>query len=63
MAANNSRIPNLKAPAQTRAIITGAIATAVGVVAVVPFYNMVIAPNARRIKTAITNSGFLPNGQ
>ena len=59
--AKDSRIPNLKTPAQSRAIITGAIATAVGVVVVVPIYNKLLAPAANMAIAKVRAAGFLPS--
>lgn len=61
MAANKSRIPNFKAPSTSRAIISGAVATAVGVVVVVPVYNMVLAPAAKSLIGKVRAAGFLPS--
>lgn len=58
--ANTKRIPDLKTPANSRAIITGAVATAIGVVVVVPFYNMVLAPLGKMAIDKVRSAGFLP---
>ena len=59
--ANTKRIPDLKTPANSRAIITGAVSTAIGVVVVVPFYNKVLAPLATKAIDKVRAAGFLPS--
>lgn len=53
-------IPDFTSPVTKRAIITGAVATALGVVVVVPVYNKVIAPAFRTITDQVRAAGFLP---
>ena len=58
---NMSRIPNFKTPAQSRAIITGMVATTLGVAIGVPVYNKFIAPLSRKAVESIKAAGFLPS--
>lgn len=59
--ANNSRLPNFKSAATSRAIVTGMVGTALGVVVVVPVYNKFLAPLTNKVINEIKNAGFLPS--
>ena len=55
-----SAIPNFRDVRTKRALITGAIATGLGVIVVVPLYNKVLAPAVTSVTNQIKAAGFLP---
>lgn len=55
-----SILPNFGNVQTKRAVITTAVGAAIGVGALIPVYNMVIAPVIGRTVTAVRNAGFLP---
>ena len=61
MANKASPLPNFRDVRTKRAIVTGAIATAVGIVVIVPVYNKVLAPTVSRVVDQVKAAGFLPS--